>query len=53
MALPAIGNIDAYISAVNRLAMLSPEQETSLATRFRDSGDLADRRQRHRGARRR
>lgn len=41
MALPAIGNIDAYISAVNRLAMLSPEQETSLATRFRDSGDLA------------
>jgi RNA polymerase sigma-32 factor len=41
MALPAIGNIDAYISAVNRLPMLTPEQETSLATRFRDSGDLA------------
>ena len=41
MALPAIGNIDAYISAVNRLPMLTPEQEISLATRFRDAGDLA------------
>ena len=40
MALPAIGNLDAYISAVNRLPMLTAEQETDLARRFRDSTDL-------------
>ena len=41
MALPAVGNLDAYISAVNRLPMLSPERETELARRFRDDTDLA------------
>jgi RNA polymerase sigma-32 factor len=40
MALPAIGNLDAYISAVNRLPMLTAEQETDLARRFRDQTDL-------------
>ena len=40
MALPAVGNLDAYISAVNRLPMLSAEHESDLARRFRDAGDL-------------
>ena len=37
----SLGNIDAYISAVNRLPMLSQEEEMSLARRLRDHGDLA------------
>lgn len=36
-----LGNLDAYISAVNRLPMLSQEEETSLARRLRDDNDLA------------
>ncbi len=40
MALPAVGNLDAYISAVHRLPMLSAEQESALAHRFRDEQDL-------------
>jgi RNA polymerase sigma-32 factor len=36
-----LGNIDAYISAVNRLPMLTQEEETSLARRLRDQNDLA------------
>jgi RNA polymerase sigma-32 factor len=40
LALPAIGNLDAYISAVNRLPLLSAEQETALARRLRDRDDL-------------
>ncbi len=36
-----LGNIDAYISAVNRLPMLSKEEEIDLATRLRDHNDLA------------
>jgi RNA polymerase sigma-32 factor len=36
-----LGNIDAYISAVNRLPMLSHEEEVSLATRLREKNDLA------------
>ncbi|RJX33068.1 MAG: RNA polymerase sigma factor RpoH [Oxalobacter sp.] len=36
-----IGNIDAYISVVNRLPMLSQEEESSLARRLRDDNDLA------------
>jgi len=39
-AVPAVGNIDAYISAVNRLPMLSAEEEGSLARRLRDHADL-------------
>lgn len=37
----ALGNIDAYISAVNRLPMLTHEEEMSLARRLRDDNDLA------------
>ncbi|MBU6271086.1 MAG: RNA polymerase sigma factor RpoH [Betaproteobacteria bacterium] len=40
MALPPVGNLDAYISAVNRLPMLSPERETELGRRLRDHADL-------------
>ncbi|MFZ4759123.1 MAG: RNA polymerase factor sigma-32, partial [Burkholderiaceae bacterium] len=40
LAVPAVGNIDAYISAVNRLPMLSAEEEVGLARRFRDDTDL-------------
>ena len=40
MALPAVGNLDAYIAAVNRLPMLTAEQETDLARRFRDHQEL-------------
>jgi RNA polymerase sigma-32 factor len=40
MALPAVGNLDAYIAAVNRLPMLSPERETELGRRIRDNTDL-------------
>lgn len=36
-----IGNIDAYISAVNRVPMLSHEEEVTLAKRLRDHNDLA------------
>ncbi len=35
-----LGNIDAYISAVNRLPMLSHDEEVSLAKRLRDNNDL-------------
>jgi len=41
MALPPVGNLDAYISAVNRLPMLSPERETELGRRLRDHADLS------------
>jgi len=40
MALPPVGNLDAYIAAVHRLPMLTPERETELAERLRDHGDL-------------
>ena len=40
VALPPVGNIDAYISAVNRLPMLTAEHESDLARRFRDNNDL-------------
>lgn len=36
-----LGNIDAYISAVNRLPMLTHEEEIDLATRLRNQNDLA------------
>lgn len=36
----ALGNIDAYISAVNRMPMLTHEEEMSLARRLRDDNDL-------------
>src|SRR5690606_28016047 len=36
----ALGTIEAYISAVNRLPMLTQEQETELGKRLRDEADL-------------
>ncbi|MBP6019395.1 MAG: RNA polymerase sigma factor RpoH [Burkholderiaceae bacterium] len=36
----ALGTIEAYISAVNRLPMLSPEQEQELGQRLRNESDL-------------
>ncbi|NRF66777.1 RNA polymerase sigma factor RpoH [Aquincola sp. S2] len=37
---PSLGNLDAYITAVNRLPMLSQEDESQYARRLRDEGDL-------------
>jgi RNA polymerase sigma-32 factor len=37
---PALGNLDAYIAAVNRLPMLTQAEETSLGRRLRDHGDI-------------
>ena len=36
----SLGTIDAYISAVYRIPMLTPEQEVELGERLRDHGDL-------------
>ena len=36
----SLGNIEAYISAVNRIPMLTHEEEMSLARRLRDESDL-------------
>jgi RNA polymerase sigma-32 factor len=37
---PPIGNLDAYISAVNRIPLLTPEEEGRFARDLRDKGDL-------------
>jgi RNA polymerase sigma-32 factor len=37
---PSLGNLDAYISAVNRLPMLTQEEEQEYARRFRQHDDL-------------
>jgi RNA polymerase sigma-32 factor len=37
---PSLGNLDAYISAVNRLPMLSAQEEGSLARRLQQHGDV-------------
>lgn len=37
----ALGTIDAYISTVNRLPVLTAEQETSLGRRLRDNEDVS------------
>jgi len=37
---PSLGNLDAYISAVNRLPLLTPEEEAALGRRWRDDGDV-------------
>jgi RNA polymerase sigma-32 factor len=37
---PSLGNLDAYISAVNRLPMLTLQEETSLGRRLRDTADI-------------
>src|SRR5690554_2285747 len=36
----ALGTIEAYISAVNRIPMLTAEEETRLGKRLRDASDL-------------
>jgi RNA polymerase sigma-32 factor len=38
--LPPLGNLDAYISAVNRFPMLSLEEEQTFARRLKDQNDL-------------
>jgi RNA polymerase sigma-32 factor len=38
--LPPLGNLDAYISAVNRLPMLSLQEEQDLARRLKEHNDL-------------
>jgi RNA polymerase sigma-32 factor len=37
---PSLGNLDAYISAINRLPLLSPEEESAAARKLRDHGDV-------------
>jgi RNA polymerase sigma-32 factor len=37
---PSLGNLDAYITAVNRLPMLTLEQEQEFARKFRDGNDI-------------
>lgn len=37
----SLGTIEAYISTVNRLPVLTPEQESALARRLRDDEDIA------------
>jgi RNA polymerase sigma-32 factor len=41
LVLPPLGNLDAYISAVNRMPMLTAEQEREFAERLQKTGDLA------------
>jgi len=40
LAIPPVGNIDAYISAVHRVPMLTAESEVALARRLQRDGDL-------------
>jgi RNA polymerase sigma-32 factor len=37
---PSLGNLDAYINAVNRIPMLSQSEETELARRLQKNGDI-------------
>ncbi len=37
---PSLGNLDAYISAVNRIPLLTPEEEIRFSTRLREHGDV-------------
>jgi RNA polymerase sigma-32 factor len=37
---PSLGNLDAYVSAVNRLPMLTHEQELDFARKLREQGDV-------------
>ncbi|CAN5430598.1 RNA polymerase sigma factor RpoH [soil metagenome] len=38
--LPPLGNLDAYISAANRIPMLTQAEEVDYATRLRENGDV-------------
>ncbi|MBS3997475.1 MAG: sigma-70 family RNA polymerase sigma factor, partial [Hydrogenophaga sp.] len=40
LTLPPLGNLDAYISAVNRMPLLTLEDEQGAARRLRDHNDL-------------
>ena len=40
LTLPSLGNLDAYISAVNRMPLLTLEEEQSAARRLRDDNDI-------------
>jgi RNA polymerase sigma-32 factor len=37
---PSLGNLDAYISAANRLPMLTPQEEQEFARKFREHNDI-------------
>jgi RNA polymerase sigma-32 factor len=37
---PSLGNLDAYITAANRVPLLTHEEEIAFATRLRETGDL-------------
>ena len=37
---PSLGNLDAYISAANRLPMLTLEEEQQFARQLKDANDL-------------
>ena len=37
---PSLGNLDAYVSAVNRMPMLTQAEESQLARSLRDQGDV-------------
>ena len=37
---PSLGNLDAYITAANRIPLVTQEEETELARRWRSQGDL-------------
>ena len=37
---PPLGNLDAYISAINRLPLLTPEEEQTYARKLRDENDV-------------
>lgn len=37
---PSLGNLDAYISAVNRIPLLTAEEEQTFARKLRDEGDV-------------
>jgi RNA polymerase sigma-32 factor len=37
---PSLGNLESYVSAVNRMPMLTQAEETSLARELRDKGDV-------------
>ena len=39
-AVPPLGNLDAYISAANRLPLLTPEEEQRYAHQFKNENDL-------------
>ncbi|UCD69127.1 MAG: RNA polymerase sigma factor RpoH [Betaproteobacteria bacterium] len=41
LSLPSVASLDNYIQAVNRIPLLSQEEETTLATRFQEQQDLA------------